>query len=258
MQLARLEPGSRPTLQDIELARKLNRMTLLAGLVGSDGMILAADNRWVEFARDNTEFNNLMGGPKIFEIEKHHVAYAVAGDRISILVGRELRERVGGKEWNWQAIDESLETLANHRYSEESKKLQLGNDDRDLIVVFYGPEVQPSPQMWHLQIQGSSINQWQGACNAVPISSIVIGGARGNSARHFVNYFRWDAPVEKLKVLAAHVILAGHTEDGLIDGLDMVEFGGNVRHWLTEQEKRALRERSFALTESISAHLFQE
>jgi hypothetical protein len=70
-----------------DLERKLRRMTILVGMVGSDGIILAADQRLTQPAQDEKQFDQHDGICKIVNVEKHKIAYARVGDYASRTVG---------------------------------------------------------------------------------------------------------------------------------------------------------------------------
>jgi hypothetical protein len=76
------------------LALKYNRMTLLVGMIGSDGIVLAADQNRVLPADADGNFDDQMLGPKIYHNGRHRIAYAVAGDDHTDGIGYRLEQYI--------------------------------------------------------------------------------------------------------------------------------------------------------------------
>lgn len=210
-------------------------MTLLAGLVGSDGIVLAADKCLIEFAEKENDCNDVVGGRKIFQLEAHKAVYAYVGDWATLLVGRELTVRLDERRFNYRDIRSSLEEIAAKGFRDAvnfvPQRPFSADVRRQILAVFYGTEV-PEPQLWGVTIGRTP--------SAARIDGVSIAGAMGNTARFFTHYFEYNRPVANLARLAAHIVLMGH-KDGFIDGLDVVTVSGDKLHWFTEDEKKPLR-----------------
>ncbi len=232
-----------------EWEQKLRRMTLIVGILCTEGIILAADKNALsppsEYDRLDT-VDDIFGIRKIRHVEKHKLAYAFAGDELAIDVGNELFEQ--RIDWSQDSnIGARLQELARRAYNNGSANVpHRGRNPQPaaFLVAFYGRH-----QLWHLSV-GVSENR------AVGIDGMKISGAKGNAARFFVQYYNRALPIRTSKLLAAHTVLAGHRIDGMINGLDMAVMNGNGFHWLEEREKNKLRKRSERLDQSIRKQLF--
>ena len=238
------------------LRRKLKRMTILVGIIGSDGMILAADQCMVTQAQKETDFDDRAGIRKIVNLENCKIAYAGVGDGATAAVGKKLSAMVAAEKFAFDSIAMSLEEVARVAITEEIEKLPSPYSfdyglPRSLLIVFYGPQVS-EPQMWFLRIE-------HGHYHATPIGGITINGAIGNAARFFGRYFHAFRPVATLKLLAAHIVLTAHYFDSLmIDGLDVAVFDSQGFCLVSEEEKQALRTKSGELDLRIRNCLFGE
>jgi hypothetical protein len=225
-------------------------MTLVVGAVGSNGIALAADRLFLDPPRDDSEIDDRMDGGKLVALETHRVVYGFAGDFISQLVGEELKDKLGGETGQVTSIDLFLQDIANQVVTRElNKNVNLNLvAKRKLLVVFYGEQV-TEQQLWSLDIRPNT-------SQAERIYGLVVAGARGNAARFFQHYYRYNLPVESLKFLVAHIVLAGHSWNGDIDGLDVALVGKSIGfNWLQEDEKSILRERFSKLDDIIRSSL---
>ncbi len=217
-------------------------MTLLVGAVGGDGIVLAADTTFLDPPKDDEEIDTKMDGLKIVPIEEHKAAYAFAGDFISQLVGKEFRSKLERESERISRIDLFLEEIANEVMRRELIKntyLNL-NAPRKLLTVFYGEQVAET-QLWSLDIRCMN-------SQAERIVGMVIAGARGNAARFFQKYFSVGLSVKNLKFLAAHIVLAGHSWNGDIDGLEVASFSKSSGFkWTDVKEKKQFIDRFWKL-----------
>lgn len=218
-----------------ETVRKMNRMTLLVGMVGCDGVVLAADKCLIEFAEKPGDCNDICGGRKLFHLEKHKIVYGYVGDWVTLAIGRELREALDGGCFDFQDIGETLRRIALNGLEKLStafpqREFPIGLR-RQMIVAFYGSQI-AGPQLWDVRISRDA--------GAGQIDGNIIAGAIGGTARFFSHYFEYNRPVANLARLAAHIVLMGH-KDGFIDGLDVATISGGIFHWFTEEEKKPLR-----------------
>jgi hypothetical protein len=225
---------------DGELERRLRRMTILVGMIGSDGIVLAVDQRMVREAKDGREYDDKSLIRKIEHLATHHIAYAGVGDQFTWQVGRALSIRLDKNDFDFEKTGVSLEKLAVDTMKEEEDQIKecypSGDHDipRALVLVFYGKQW-PFPQVWGLTIH-------QRRSFAHLITGMVIAGAQGNLARFFGEYYRANTSVAALKTLAAYIVLAAGRFDSLmISGLDVALFGEDGFRLLSESEKEILR-----------------
>ena len=219
-------------------------MTLVTGMVGRDGIVLAGDKRLIEFAEKEGDCNDTSDGRKIFHLERHKVVYAYTGDWVTLLAGDELKASLDGGQFDFEEMTEALRRIAFRGFEDAVTSFpqrRVPDLKRQLLIVFYGPRF-ASPQLWDVRISREA--------SAGRIDGMVIAGAMGNTARFFAHYFEFNRPVANLARLAAHIVLMGH-KDGFIDGLDVLTVSGDNLHWYTEDEKEPLRK----LSEGLDANL---
>jgi len=227
-------------------------MTILVGMVGLDGIILAADQKLVDPAEDDKDLDDCSDILKIRHLGRQKIVYAGAGDYIPWQVGRHL----GDPGFDFGAVSDSLQTLAEQTITAEKRKYTPNNFPegirRSLLVAFYGDQL-PEPQLWSVKILAPPFD-----CVVDRIRGIAFEGALGNRARFFGHYFK-PAPISKLKLLAAHIVLtAAQFDSGMIGGLDLATIDGAGCRLADEIEKQSLREKSEKLDRSIRDHLFGE
>jgi hypothetical protein len=214
-------------------------MTLLVAAVGCDGIVLAADKTFLDLPEEDEEIDERLDGRKIIVLENHKVAYAFAGDYVSQLVGKKLKQILDSGAFQFKNIDQGLKDAADAAISAEWMNNHALNVQakRKLLVALYGEQV-GQLQLWSVDIKVSMFS------SAERINGLVMTGARGNAARFFRHYFQYNLPMERLKFLAAHIVLAGHSWNGDIDGLDMVLVGETSGlKWPEESGKIVFRER---------------
>jgi hypothetical protein len=231
-----------------ELQRKLRRMTILVGMVGSDGIVLAADRRMVQPAQHENEFDDYEGILKIVNLKKHKVAYAGVGDYITRAVADDFKAKLDKNAFDLEDT-EPLLIVARSAVEHEKKKVGPAFEeglDRSLLIVFYGKF---QPQLWRFRISPPNPTM-------VPIKTMTITGAFGNRARFFDRYFRQSIPINKLTFLASHIVLtAGQMDTAMIDGLDVALFNKAGFRLLDESQMAPLHERSGQLDALIRRHL---
>jgi hypothetical protein len=232
-----------------ELQRKLRRMTILVGINCLDGIILAADRRLTQNAQNEKEFDDHEGICKIVNLPKHKVAHARAGDYVSRIVGDRLAIELDQAVFDFTDIRLSLEKIAISTLKDEKLSPQELNEDRSLLVVFYGNQL-PELQLWRLRITPQKLT-------AEPIVEMTIGGSIGNRVRFFEHYFTKPRSVDALTFLAAHIVLtAGRIDPMMIRGLDVALFNKAGFRLLDDRQNMPLRERSDRLDALICDRLF--
>jgi hypothetical protein len=218
-------------------------------MIGSDGIVLAIDQRLTQPAEDEQEFDDHEGICKITTLEKYKVVYAGVGDYISAMVGDKIASQLNADNFDFANIAISLRNSAISTLEEAKlppKRSGVPDEDRSLLVVFYGNQ---EPQLWRLRITPPQQS-------AERILGMTIKGAIGNRARFFDRYYRKQLPIDTLSFLAAHIVLtAGRIDPTMIDDLDVAQFDTTGFRLLTENEKVPLRERSEKLDALIREKL---
>jgi hypothetical protein len=238
-----------------ELERKLRRMTLLVGMIGSDAIGLLADQRRIRLAANESEFDDPMGGRKIIHLARHKVAYAVAGDDLTDEVGYGVADALDGGAVNFGSaleLERSLQGIVERRIAEIQKTAARRGEqiERTLLMVFYGEQVSER-QLWRVRVEAHP--------SAKRIDGMTIAGAGGNTARFFEHYYTPNTPIHRLLLLASHIVLMGHQIDTkMIDGLDIATFDSEGFHWFNEDQKTPLRERSAKLDSLVRRLLLEE
>jgi hypothetical protein len=227
-----------------ELEHKLRRMTILVGMVGSDGIVFAADQCMVRPAANVAEYDDIALVGKLEYLERHQVAYAGVGDQYTRQVESALSDSLDENRFDFGNIRRSLELLAVDTLREErakNEKYYSPEEDRDipdrpraLMVVFHGVQV-ADRQLWSLSVD--PVRSY-----AYRVDGCRISGAIGNLARFFAQYYRPGIPIGALSVLASHIVLSANRFDSLmIKGLDIASFGSAGFHRFDESEKASLR-----------------
>ena len=244
---------------------KMIRMTLLVGMVGADGVVLASDRNsgnatdsecWNGQSTDGVEALTLI--TKIRILKQHYIAYACAGDRLATDIGYEMEVLLdaGGTAFPFDGMDESLRrAIANA----SSRRPRDRSRRRQLIVAVGGSQV-PQPSLWRLEVEDVPTGDGE-QVTAIPYayqhSGIVFGGACTNPATFLgTYYFKPDSRVHALKFLAAHVILTAGEVDNRIRGLDVVVCDKDGVHEIGTQEKEELASKSKNLHKGIRRNIF--
>ena len=238
------------------LERKLRRMTILVGMVGSDGIVLAADRRMTQNSQTEKELDDHESIRKIINLAKHRIAYARVGDYVTKEVASKFSEELDLENFDFAHWQPALKRIAATTVKEAAAKAPPYEFDfqmeRSLLIVFYGNQLGESPQLWRFRISPPDPE-------AEPIHGIAIKGAIGNSARFFEYYFQYGMPIRRLLPLASHVVLmAGRLDWTMIEGLDIALFDSAGFHLLNESQIAPLREGSNKLDALIRERLFAE
>jgi hypothetical protein len=248
-----MQQASQPVNQQqlsIDPEQKLRRMTILVGMVGSDGILLATDQRTTRTASNETEFDDHADIRKIIVFEKHKVASSRVGDPVSMMVTNRIKSALDSQTFDFSAVWPHLIYIAEAVVREENAKRDFDPSmNRTLLIVFYGEQSPEFPQLWRLRISPPYPA-------AELVTGITINGAIGNRARFFDYYFEDNTSVHTLQFLAAHIVLMANRFDPLmIRGLDIALFDKTGVRLLDEHQKSALRKRSSALDALIRAQL---
>ncbi len=153
-------------------------MTILVGMIGSDGIVFASDERTVRQATHESDYDERSMVHKIEHLKKHRVVFAGVGDHVTQQVKARPCERIRKTPCDFENIQRSLEKIAadtvkSFRARNEAEGW-LGFDERlprSLLVVFYGNHISPERQLWSVVIHDRPF--------ATRISGYQIDGAPG-------------------------------------------------------------------------------
>jgi hypothetical protein len=221
-------------------------MTLIAGAVGTDGIVLAADQRVVVPSRNECEMDDTYGMCKIVDVPAHCVAYACAGDVLTANVGEALKASVKASGGNFVMDAPYLQNLAKKVWEEMKRTCDVNPINRVMLAVDY----RERPHLWRLNVLGPN-------SHAVEVPDIAFAGSLGNTARFFAAYYEPDKSIVQLSFLAAHIVLVGGRIDPLyVNGLNLALYSAGRCAFLEQAELAELRERSIGLHERIRRELY--
>ncbi len=230
------------------LVRTMNRMTLLVGIIGTDGIVLAADTKSIRPSNDGRQVCGSGDVYKIYELApKCGVAVAFAGDWVANAVASEIRASITEGRFQFEDVRASLVEAADQRVHLVGPIMDELN--RCLMVAIYAPDVS-DPQLWVVEIRPK-----QKGCTAIQEKRIAIEGATANTATFFKRYFQRGKSVQQLKLLAAHIILMGNEADNAIEGLCMAVCDRHGFRYLAEAEMDELEKQSRRIDELIGERL---
>jgi hypothetical protein len=224
-------------------------MTLITGMMGSDGWVVAADRRAVQSIQTREEGGVIGAATFRSETSKTvwnpdvNLLFAFAGDHVSRLTGefivKELRKGSRGRTQRTTFLVET--TQAAWRFHQENASGFQVPELRHLLLVF----AQPPVEMWVVNVQAKA--------GADQISDNALIGDLHNGAKLFPLLYYSKRKAADLKLLAAHTILMAHQcAESVVDGMDMWtgDNNGNV-HKLPADDLATLR----AQSRSIDADL---
>lgn len=237
----------------------MERMTLLVGMVGSDGIVIGADQLMVELAEDTSGVDNFMHSTKLQLFERQKLVCGYAGDDWASYVGAEVSSLANSGSLPPSEVALLLKSAAESGMRRVYRSVQnprsLKDARREILVGMYGAE----PSLWYVKV-----DSWEDRTTAEDRHSVKVFqmsgnrvlGAVGNTARYFAHYFRQEMPVSMLINVAALIILAGNSVDGMIDGLDIAVASGGECRLLSRDEKGRLREKAAQIDEFVRTQLF--
>ena len=250
------EPSTKPRRRVLD--SKWGRMTILVGMVASDGILLAGDRRLTQSALNEHEFEDHEGICKIVDLEDLQVAFARVGDNVSKLVVEGLvnhliRANPDIDSFKRLLVQNTITLLGDENARRKAAgEVQVEPDiERSLLIVFYGKQF-PKPELWRLRITPPKQD-------AEEIREISIRGAIGNRGRFFDRYFSYERrlPMDRLIFLASHIVLtAGRETPDMIKGLDVALFCKTGYRLLGDEDKNGLVDRSEDLERAMREKIF--
>jgi hypothetical protein len=226
-------------------------MTMQVGLVGSNGVVIASDTKWVNQTSwptrnpwHSTKFKiNHECGVAIACAQNMETAFPFADEIIS--------ESLKNGEW-----------MASHDFDVTKRIVEKilcsaakTRERAQCMVAFTRPKV----ELCFFQI--AKVNgEWGPMFHSIPEGS-VYAGDDGNQAKFLADkYYRNRIlPVENLVPLAAHLVLAaGEMNSAMIDGLEIVLCDASGIRRLSEESISKLKSGVAKRDEMISASLFDD
>jgi hypothetical protein len=234
-------------------------MTLLVGMIGTDGIVFAADELLVGEAQHGTRYDDRVFIQKIQHLQAHRVVFAGVGDDTTRRVEDRLLS-VLDEGFDFTNVKRSLERITKDALKAVREKAELDYPDaedrravlnehlpRAILIVFYGDQL-PERQLWSVFISDPPA--------VFQITGYRVSGGLGNIGRFFADYYQSGTPVSSLKRMAAYTVLAGKRFDSaMIGGLQLAVIDGGGLHYADETERTALREEYRRLNDVVRDHL---
>jgi hypothetical protein len=231
----------------LSLVREEIPMTMQVGMVGTDGVLLASDTRWVEETRptrtpwNDTKFKiNHRCGVAVARARSMETASRLADEIISLSLENE----------SWRA---SSDYTSIQRIVAKVFPTAEGRERAQCLVAFTRPTVELC------LFQTAKVNgDWSVVPHSITGGS-AYAGDEGNQAIFWgERYYRnLKLPIERLIPLAAHLVFAaGVLNSAMIEGLDIVLCNASGIRRLSDESIDTLKLQVAQRDESIRASLF--
>lgn len=218
-------------------------MTLQIGLRGADGWLIASDRCEVPESVASGDVAIQQSVQKIEIDDKKGLAFAAWGFKEVKNVGRTIIERFDPALHIGGILKRELERIADAEW-EKHKHIASWRNPLGLIIGIRGV---PMP-LWTV-----SVAEHSNAIAYYPASGPIVGHI-GNAALFFLrHYFKRGLPVERLQMLAAHVVLtASKINPEGVNGLDMAICKGDTLFMLSDEKIESLEQRSAKIDGDIA------
>jgi 20S proteasome alpha/beta subunit len=203
-------------------------MTLQVGMVGTDGIVIASDTKWVQQNRiPRIQFNTSK-----FAINQESgivVAYARNMDT-SRQVAMGILQL---KEEHWKNPIHAIREIGNDTLVRSGDR----NDAHCLIAFSH-----PAPQLFMLNF-GELEGRISAFCDKM--YTVAISGDNENSALFWADRYYEATPIKRLIPLAAHLVLmAGKLNGAMISGLEIVVLDSDGIRRVSNESLEELRFKS--------------
>jgi hypothetical protein len=217
-------------------------MTLQVGMVGTDGIVLASDTRWVA----TQEMWQTTNSTKITISHERGMAIACARNmEVSVTIARAIIADLKNEECDDPCIP--IEKIATRFLSQSSEDRR----DPECLIVLAKAE----PRLFTLRV-GTICGRLAPLC--VREDKKAVAGDHGNAAVFFVQRYYSRKPMCDLLPLAAQLVIGGGKLNPYgIDGLEILLCEASGFHPVPEESIRQLQARATALDETINSSLSQ-
>jgi hypothetical protein len=218
-------------------------MTMQVGMIGTDGILLASDTRWMSTG----EVRQTSSSSKIRFNDKHTVAISCARNMENALrIANGITDQIKSDE-DWQFPILKIEDIAREILDERGDPER--NDAQCLIV-----SLRPVLQLFCLEV--ATVNRQVGKPYCRKINDKAVVGDRVNAAIFWTERYYAAKPIRNLIPLAAHLIVsAGKLNPAGIGGLEIVLCDASGFHRLSDASIRDLELKTNELDERIEASL---
>ena len=216
-------------------------MTLIVAMVGTDGIVAAADRKHLAVSEHSTSSSE---GTKGFVGKSGRVLSLAAEQDIALAVAREIAKQLDGA-----VLTQDERVAALDRIGNEKAKLFEGEA---IHGYFHGTALtifaDDTKQIYRTQIR-------RDGAITMPYNGKQVAGSTANPALFFMEKLYSQRPVKDLTLLAAHTVLTAHQfDERSIEGLDL---------WLCRESgieqvaTESLVARSEQINGAISALVFE-
>lgn len=214
-------------------------MTLQVGMVGTDGIVLASDTKWMNTAG----IRHSSSSSKITVDPGRGIAVACARNlELSVPIAKAIID--AAREGDFEHPLVAMERIGTQMVSLSSQERR----DAQCLIVF----VRPSPKLYYLQTDRTAAvckEEW----------GKVVAGDQTGAAVFFTERYYERKPVRALLPLAAQLIFEGHKlNDNWIQGLEILVCDDAGFHSVPKESIAELQSRAAALDAAIESSLFQE
>jgi len=207
-------------------------MTLQVGMVGTDGVLIASDTRWMNtprWANPESPPRATFNSPKI--IVNHARGIAISCARNMETAHHVASEIISGlKDEDWEYPILPIEGIGAKVLPSAGER-----NDAQCLIAF----TRPTPRLFLFQF-GMINGQWGSICQSMQTTA--IAGDNVNPAIFWAERYYRELPIESLLPLAAHLIVsAGALNPTAISGLEIVLCDAAGLHRLSDDSTRDLK-----------------
>jgi hypothetical protein len=221
------------------------QMTMQVGMVGTDGIILASDTKWMYTGT----VRQTSSSSKIRINDKRTVAIACARNMensVSI-ADNIIAELKDDKDWEYLILP--IEAIARQVLSLPGDPASERNDAQCLIV-----SRSPNLQLFFLQI--AVVNRQAGTPLCQKVKDKAVAGDNVNAAVFWSERFYKPTPIRTLAPLASHLIVAASKlNPAAIGGLEIVLCDNSGLHRLSDESVWKLDSKANELDKNLEASL---
>jgi hypothetical protein len=225
-------------------------VTLQQGFVGDDGLLIASDQK-ATFLQGAIHTGALTH--KIEWNAGNGIVCAASGnDTVAPRIAREMVTCGVSDTADGGEVYRLLQTRVDGLWMEHVPKKRDGEPDRNPDSCLIVGLIRNQNHLWRI-----SARQWTNSGVSPYTNKTPPTGDTGNAAQYFSERFYKQMSVDRLALLAAHVILEGGKLSSWVEGLDILswKFCDREPHLYSHTEKELLLQKSQALSCHIEACL---
>jgi hypothetical protein len=215
-------------------------MTMQVGMVGTDGILLASDTRWM-----NTYLGlrQTGGSSKIRISHQRGIAISCARNmETGFAVADEIIAKLRDKDWKYPEL--AMEGMASRILGQSGER-----QDIQLLIVL----LTPIPRLFFLRVGKVGV-ETKPLC--MRESKKAVAGDNVNAAVFFTERYYAEKPIRELVPIAAQLIVAAaELNPGAIGGLEILLCDTSGFHQLSDVSIRELETQASTLSKTVAASL---